>query len=73
MPTSAAHVPDGPKPDSRGKRFTRWIRNAQITDAVYVLPYAAILVHHLAVQTRVLVLEGRVVGRGGVALMRHVG
>lgn len=73
LPNIASHVPDGGKPASRVKRFARWIRNAQVTDAGYLVPYAESLLHHWALQTLVLVMDGSVVGRGGVALMLHVG
>jgi hypothetical protein len=65
-------VPDGRKPESRVKRFARWIRNDHITDAVYFVPYVDLLLRHLAVQTLVFVIDGSVVGRGCVALMLHV-
>ena len=35
------------------------------------MPYAKLLLRHLALQTLVWVLDGRVAGRGGVALMIH--
>src|SRR5262249_58232016 len=39
---------------------------------VYVLPYADVLLRHLAWQTVVLVMDGRGVGRWCPALMIHV-
>jgi hypothetical protein len=72
LPKIATHVPDGTQPESRVKRFARWIRNDQVTDEVYFMPYAAMLLCHLALQTLVLVIDGSVVGRGCVALMLHV-
>jgi hypothetical protein len=72
LPTIAAHVPDGTKPESRVKRFARWVGNDQGTDTGYLVPYAEILLRHVALQTLVLVMDGSVVGRGGVALMLHV-
>src|SRR4029434_6992375 len=36
------------------------------------LPYAEILLTHLALETLVLVMDGSVVGRGCMALMLHV-
>src|SRR5207237_10656545 len=65
-------VPDGTKPESRVKRFTRWLDNDNILEEVYFLPYADLLLRHLALQTLVLVMDGSVVGRGCVALMVHV-
>jgi hypothetical protein len=72
LPHIATHVPDGHLPESRIKRFARWVKNAHVTEEVYFLPYATLLLQHLAVQTLVLVIDGSVVGRGCVALMLHV-
>jgi hypothetical protein len=71
LPTVAATVPNGPKPESRVKRFARWLANARILAEVYFLPYAEILLAHLAFETLVWVMEGSVVGCGCVALMIH--
>jgi hypothetical protein len=72
LPKVAAKVPNGTKPESRVKRFARWLDNARILEEVYFLPYAEILLAHLAVETLVLVMDGSVVGCGCVALMLHV-
>ena len=72
LPNIAAHVPDSTQPESRVKRFARWLRNDQITEEGYFVPFAEVLLTHLALQTLVLVMDGSVVGRGCVALMLHV-
>src|ERR1700757_1475918 len=72
LPHIATKVPDGTKPESRVKRFARWCDNAHILEEVYFLPYAEVLLCHLALQTVVLVMDGSVVGRGCTALMIHV-
>jgi hypothetical protein len=72
LPHIAAKVPSGPKPESRVKRFARWCDNARILEEVYFLPYAEVLLRHLALQTLVLVMDGSGVGRGCTALMIHV-
>jgi hypothetical protein len=72
LPHIAAKVPDGTKPESRVKRFTRWLDNDHILEEVYFLPYADVLLRHLALQTVVLVMDGSSVGRGCTALMLHV-
>src|SRR2546425_10821980 len=72
LPHIAPHVPDGTQPESRGKRFARWVSNDRITEDGYVVPYAKVLLAQLALQTLVLVIDGSVVGRGCVALMLHV-
>jgi hypothetical protein len=71
LPKIAAHVPDDAKPESRVKRFARWVGNTTITEDVYFVPYAQGLLGHLALQTLVLLRDGSVVGRGCVALMIH--
>src|SRR3989441_2053204 len=72
LPHIAAKVPNGIKPESRVKRFARWVDNANILEEVYFLPYADVLLRHLALQTLVLVIDGSGVGRGCTALMIHV-
>jgi Transposase DDE domain len=72
LPHIATKVPDGSKPESRVKRFARWLDNARILEEMYFLPYAEILLTQLALETLVLVMDGSVVGRGCVALMIHV-
>ena len=72
LPTVAAHVPNGPKPESRIKRFARWLDNDHILEEVYFLPYVDVLLRHLALQTLVLVMDGSGGGRGCTALMIHV-
>src|SRR5438309_3114854 len=71
LPHIATKVPDGAKPESRVKRFTRWLDNDHILEEVYFLPDADILLRHLALQTVVLVLDGSGAGRGRKALMIH--
>jgi len=71
-PHMAAKVPNGPKPDSRVKRFTRWCDKAHILEEVYFLPSVDLLLRHLALQTVVLIMDGSSVGRGCTALMMHV-
>jgi hypothetical protein len=72
LPQIATKVPDGTKPESRVKRFTRWLDNDRILEEVYFLPYATLLLTHLALETLVVVMDGSVVGRGCMALMIHV-
>jgi Transposase DDE domain len=72
LPAIATQVPDGTKAESRVKRYTRWVRNEAIEEELYFFPYAKRLLACLALETLVLVIDGSVVGRGGVALMIHV-
>jgi hypothetical protein len=72
LPHIAAKVPNGTKPASRVKRFSRWCDNTHILAEVYFLPYVDVLLCHLALQTAVLVMDGSGVGRGWTALLLHV-
>src|SRR6266508_1825075 len=72
LPPIATKVPDGTKPESRSKRFARWLDNDRILEEMSFLPYAELLLTHLALETLVLVMDGSVVGRGCAALMIHV-
>ena len=67
LPKVAAHVPTGPKPESRVKRFARRLDNERILEEVYFLPYAELLLAHLAFAPLVFVMDGRVVGCGCTA------
>jgi hypothetical protein len=72
LPHIATKVPDSYKPESRVKRFARWLDNERILEERYFLPYAEILLAHLACATLVLVMDGSIVGRGCVTRMIHV-
>ena len=72
LPSIATKTPDRAKPDSRVKRLSRWLDNDAILEEVYFLPYADLLLQHLALETLVLVMDGSGVGRGCCALMMHV-
>ena len=72
LPHIATKVADGRKAESRVKHFARWLDNARILEEMYFLPYAEILLTHLALETLVLVMDGSVVGRDCTALMIHV-
>jgi len=43
LPSVATNIPDGTKPESRVKRFTRWLDNERILEEVYFLPYVEVL------------------------------
>ena len=72
LPHIATKVPDGPQPESRVKRFARWVDNERLLEERYFLPYADLLLRHFALQTVVLVMDGSVVGHGCHALRLHV-
>src|SRR5262245_59635847 len=72
LPHIAMKIPDGTKPESRVRRFARWCDHTPILEEVYFLPYAEVLLRHLALETVGLVMDGSSVGRGCPALMIHV-
>jgi hypothetical protein len=72
LPSIASKVPCGAKPESRVQRFSRWLDNDHVSEALYFLPYAEALLACLALEQLVLVIDGSTVGRGCVALMVHV-
>jgi hypothetical protein len=73
LPKVAAKAPDATKPDSRVKRFERWVQNDGITTELYYLPFVRPLLTSLA-QHRplVLMMDGSEVGRGCLALVVSV-
>src|ERR687892_84305 len=68
LPSIATKIPSRAKPESRVKRLARWVDNQGILEEVYFLPYADILLSHLALETVVLVMDGSGVGRHCTAL-----
>lgn len=72
LPHVASKVPDGTAPESRVKRFSRWIDNERIEFETYFMPFAEALLSSLADQTLVLVMDGSEVGRGCLTLMVSV-
>ena len=72
LPHIATKVSEGSKPESRVKRFARWLDNERLVEEMSFFPSAESLLTPRALETLVLVLEGSVVGRGGAALMIHV-
>jgi hypothetical protein len=65
----ASHVPDGTHPDSRTKRFSRWINNPEVDAEVYFLPFAEPLLRSLSIRPLALIMDGSTVGRGCLILM----
>src|SRR6516164_9123374 len=57
LPHIVTKVPDSHKPESRVKRFARWLDNERILEEMYFLPYAEILLAYLAVTTLVSDIE----------------
>ncbi len=65
----AQKAPDGNKPASREKRFSRWVNNKRVDFETYFAPYVAALLLSLLDGPLVLVIDGSEVGRGCLTLM----
>jgi hypothetical protein len=72
LPQIAEKVLDGAFPESRVKRFSRWIGNDRIGIETYFLPYAQALIHSLSSLTLMLVMDSSAVGRGCATLVLNV-
>ena len=73
LPAIARKVPDGNKPESRVKRYSRWVKNEHIDGEVYFPPFAEPMLQGLAQnRTLVLAMDGSEVGRGCLTLMVSV-
>jgi hypothetical protein len=62
-------VPDQTKVESRVKRISRFINEVGETQEVQPMPFAGLLLANLAKRTLVMVMDGKEVGRGCMALM----
>jgi hypothetical protein len=71
-PAIAKKAPDGNKPPSREKRFSRWVSNERVDFESYFAPFAVALLLSLANGPLVLAIDGSEVGRGCLALMVSV-
>jgi hypothetical protein len=72
LPKIATKIADRAKPESRVKRLTRWLKNDEIKEEIYFLPYAEMLLQCLALERVVLIMDGSGLGRRCSALMLHV-
>ena len=68
----ASKTPDWSKPESRVKRFSRWVNKSGKEATLEVMPFAKALLAGLCKQTLVLVMDGSEVGRKCLALMVSV-
>lgn len=69
----AQKIPDATKTQSRVKRFSRFLKNENITYQGFFLPYAQALLQNLAQhQPLLLIFDGSTVGRGCAVLMASV-
>jgi hypothetical protein len=71
LPEISACSPEDSKPESRVKKFKRWLTNPKVTPEDYWLPFAKALVAKLSQHKNeiTLVIDGSVVGRGCVGLV----
>jgi hypothetical protein len=73
LPNIAKNAPDTAKPESRIKRYSRWIRNEQVDFEVYYLPFILQLLNGLArIRPLVFVMDGSEVGHECITLMVSV-
>ena len=47
LPSIATKIADGAKPESRVKRLTRWLKNDEIKEELYFLPFLLNLTVHV--------------------------
>lgn len=71
-PKIAVKVPDRIKVESRVKRYSRYINEADPSQEVYLMPFAAELLTKLSDFTLVLIMDGSDVGRNCVTLMLNI-
>jgi hypothetical protein len=71
LPSIATKIAARAQPESRLKRLSRWLKNDEVKEEIYFLPYADMLLQCLALETLVLVMDGSGLGRGGSVLMLH--
>jgi hypothetical protein len=70
LPAIARKTPDLAKPDSRIKRYSRWIQNERVEYDVFYLPFVREMLDHLAtIGELVFVIDGSEVGHACITLM----
>jgi len=72
LPKVASKVPDGNKPSSREKKFSRLIDNQHVDFENYFLPYVETMLSRLVGEILVIAIDGSTVGRGCMTLMASV-
>ena len=70
LPKIASHTPDETKPESRVKRYTRWIKNERTGYEAYYMPFAQQILASLAqIRELVFMIDGSEVGHNCITLM----
>lgn len=72
LPQIAGKVPDGNKPASREKQYSRWINNQKVDFELFFLPFVEIMLRSLVGETLFFAVDGSVTGRGCMTLMMSV-
>jgi len=72
LPNIATKVVDDRQAESKVKTFYRWIKNENIIDECYFLPYAQALLSVLCDRQIAIVIDGSVVARNCITLMASV-
>jgi hypothetical protein len=73
LPNIAKNAPEAAKPESRIKRFSRWIKNERVDFEVYYLPFIRQVLNGLAsIRPLVFVMDGSEVGHACITLMVSV-
>jgi hypothetical protein len=73
LPNIAKNAPEAAKPESRIKRFSRWMKTEQVDFEVYYLPFIRQVLNGLArIRPLVFVMDGSEVGHACMTLMVSV-
>jgi hypothetical protein len=70
LPAIARHTPDLAKPESRIKRYSRWVQNERVDFEFYYLPFVRqILAHVASLRPLAFIVDGSEMGQGCITLM----
>jgi hypothetical protein len=73
LPNIAKNTPDAAKPESRIKRYSRWIKNECVDYDTYYFPFIRSILSGLAhIRPLVFIIDGSEVGHGCMTLMISV-
>jgi hypothetical protein len=72
LPAIATKVIDDRQADSKIKTFYRWLKNKNVSDESYFLPYAQALLSVLCAHPIAIAIDGSVVARNCITLMASV-
>lgn len=72
LPSVSTKIIDGRQADSKIKTFYRWLKNENVAEGCYFLPYAQALLSVLCQQTVAVAIDGSTVARNCITLMASV-